>query len=107
MHTRALRARVKVFRMGYVRYKLPEQTHEMLRRMSSRFGMKESEVSRIALMEYMRSLGVLSERVHRAGIAARLERLKHRREREENGSEKEPILLRLKERIKHRDKVDK
>jgi len=49
--------------MGYVRYKLSNETHDMLRRVSRQLGMKESELSRVALMEYLRSLGILSERV--------------------------------------------
>jgi len=49
--------------MGYVRYKLPNETHDILRKVSRRLGMKESEISRLALMEYLRSLSVLSERV--------------------------------------------
>lgn len=49
--------------MAYVRYKLPEETHKMLKKVSARLGMKESEVSRLALMEYLKSLGVLSERM--------------------------------------------
>ena len=51
--------------MGYVRYKLSSESHDILKRVSRRLGMKESEVSRLALMEYMKSLGVLSERVKR------------------------------------------
>ena len=51
--------------MGYVRYKLPDKTHDILKRICERLDMKESEVSRIALMEYMRSLGVLSEHAKR------------------------------------------
>ena len=49
--------------MGYVRYKLPKESHEILKRVSRRLGMKESEISRLALMEYLKSLGMLSERV--------------------------------------------
>ncbi|MBI3190210.1 hypothetical protein HYZ41_00750 [archaeon] len=49
--------------MGYVRYKLPDETHDILRKVSKSLGMKESEISRLALMEYLRSLSVLSERV--------------------------------------------
>jgi len=51
--------------MGYVRYKLSDETHDILRRVSRQLGMKESEISRIALMEYLRSLSVLSERVNK------------------------------------------
>ena len=49
--------------MGYVRYKLSNESHDILRRVSKRLGMKESEVSRLALMDYLKSLGILSERV--------------------------------------------
>lgn len=49
--------------MGYVRYKLSDESHQMLRSVSRRLGMKESEISRVALMDYMKSLGILSENV--------------------------------------------
>ncbi len=49
--------------MGYIRYKLPDRTHGILKAVCERLDMKESEVSRIALMEYLKSLGVLSERM--------------------------------------------
>ncbi len=51
--------------MAYVRYKLPEETHKMLRKVCKKLGMKESEISRIALIEYLKSLGLLSEKVKR------------------------------------------
>lgn len=57
--------------MGYVRYKLSEDAHKILRKVSKRLGMKESEVSRIALMEYLKSLGVLSDEVKRHKIIRR------------------------------------
>ena len=47
--------------MGYIRYKLPDRTHMILKGVCERLDMKESEISRIALMEYLKSLGVLSE----------------------------------------------
>lgn len=51
--------------MAYVRYKLPEETHKILRKVCKKLGMKESEISRIALMEYLKSIGLLSEKVKR------------------------------------------
>jgi hypothetical protein len=54
--------------MAYVRYKLSEESHDLLKKVCSRLGMKESEVSRIALMEYMRSIGILSDKVRRIGL---------------------------------------
>ena len=49
--------------MAYIRYKLSDESHDMLRKVSRRLGMKESELSRLALMEYLKSLGILSDRV--------------------------------------------
>jgi len=49
--------------MAYVRYKLPEETHKILKKACKSLGLKESEISRIALMDYMKSLGILSEKV--------------------------------------------
>ena len=57
--------------MGYVRYKLPDKTHFILKRVCDRLDMKESEVSRIALVEYLRSLGVLSEHAKKHRIISR------------------------------------
>lgn len=54
--------------MAYVRYKLPEETHKILRKVCRKLGLKESEISRIALMEYLKSLGLLSDRVRRMKI---------------------------------------
>ncbi len=48
--------------MGYVRYKLPDKTHKILKNVGQRLDMKESEISRLALMEYLKSLGVLHEK---------------------------------------------
>ncbi len=57
--------------MGYVRYKLPEETHDILRRMSRKLGLKESEISRLALIEYLKSLGLITESVKRIGLPVR------------------------------------
>ena len=51
--------------MGYVRYKLPDKTHNILKKVGQRLDMKESELSRIALMEYLKSLGALTEQKRR------------------------------------------
>lgn len=63
--------------MGYVRYKLSPETHHMLKKLCVHLGMKESEISRIALFEYMRLLGILSEgaQKHRP-LITRFERFK-------------------------------
>ncbi len=49
--------------MAYVRFKLSDDTHKILKKVCSRLGMKESEIARIALIEYMKSLSVLSYEV--------------------------------------------
>ena len=49
--------------MAYVRFKLSDDTHRILKKVCSRLGMKESEIARIALIEYMKSLSVLSHEV--------------------------------------------
>jgi hypothetical protein len=51
--------------MAYVRFKLSDDTHRILKRVCDRLGMKESEISRIALIEYLKSLSVLSSEVKR------------------------------------------
>ncbi len=56
--------------MAYVRYKLSNETHKILKKVCGRLGVKESEISRIALMEYLKSLGVLSERVKKRIISS-------------------------------------
>ncbi|MFA4820177.1 MAG: hypothetical protein WC613_04440 [Candidatus Aenigmatarchaeota archaeon] len=57
--------------MGYIRYKLPDGTHEILKRVCEKLDMKESEISRIALMEYLKSLGVLNERMKKRNLIRR------------------------------------
>lgn len=57
--------------MGYIRYKLPERTHIILKSVCEKLDMRESEVSRIALMEYLKSLGVLSERMRKHNLIRR------------------------------------
>jgi len=58
--------------MGYIRYKLSDETHGLLKKVSDRLGMKESEISRIALMEYLKSIGVISERVKKRRVTLKI-----------------------------------
>lgn len=58
--------------MGYIRYKLSDETHGILKKVSGRLGMKESEISRIALMEYLKSIGVISERVRKRRMTLKI-----------------------------------
>ena len=57
--------------MGYIRYKLPDKTHQILKGVCERLDMKESELSRIALMEYLKTLGVLNEKVRKHHLIRR------------------------------------
>ena len=57
--------------MGYIRYKLPDGTHAILKGVCDKLDMKESEISRIALMEYLKSLGVLSDRMKKHHLIRR------------------------------------
>ena len=45
--------------------------HGELKAMAKKLGMKESEISRIALVEYMKSLGVLEKKVSKSLIKLR------------------------------------
>ena len=57
--------------MGYVRYKLPEETHHIMRNVCQRLGLKESEMSRIALYEYLKSVKAIEHGVY-GGIGKKL-----------------------------------
>lgn len=49
--------------MGYIRYKLPDETEEILEDVCKKLGMKKSEISRLAIIEYLKSLSVVSQKV--------------------------------------------
>ena len=49
--------------MAYIRYKLGENMHNIVKDVCERLGMKESELSRTALMEYLKSLSVFSDKI--------------------------------------------
>ena len=51
--------------MAYVRFKLSDDTHKIVKKVCDRLGMKESEIARIALIEYLKSLSVLTTEVRR------------------------------------------
>ena len=84
--------------MGYVRYKLPDQTHQMLKKVCMRLGMKESEISRISVMEYLKSIGVLSENVRKVSFVEKLEIIKKEREVRKEKTGRRHLLSRLRKR---------
>ena len=49
--------------MGYVRYKISDKTEKILEDVCKKLGMKKSELSRLALMEYLKSLSIMSQKV--------------------------------------------
>jgi hypothetical protein len=49
--------------MGYIRYKMPDKTEKIMEEVCKKLGIKKSELSRIAVMEYLKSLSVISGKV--------------------------------------------
>ena len=49
--------------MAYIRFKVSEEMHKTIREICKKLGVKESELSRTALMEYLRSIGAFSEKI--------------------------------------------
>ena len=49
--------------MGYIRYKVSDKTESILEDVCKKLGMKKSELSRLALMEYLKSLSIISQTV--------------------------------------------
>ena len=54
--------------MAYIRYKLSNEMHSEVKKMAKKLGMKESEISRLALIEYMKSLGILHEKIGKRNL---------------------------------------
>ncbi|MBI2580090.1 MAG: hypothetical protein HYW27_04280 [Candidatus Aenigmarchaeota archaeon] len=61
--------------MAYVRYKIPDETHQILKSVCGKLGLKESELSRIALYEYLKSVKAIERTMH-GGITKKL-RIRH------------------------------
>jgi len=53
----------EVVSIAYIRYKVSEDMHKIIRDVCAKLGMKESEISRTAVMEYLKSIGVFSEKI--------------------------------------------
>lgn len=43
--------------MAYIKYKVSEELHKTVRELCKKVGFKESELSRTALIEYLKSMG--------------------------------------------------
>ena len=49
--------------MGYIRFKIPDKLEGVAEQVCRELGLKKSELARVALIEYLKSLSVLSEKV--------------------------------------------
>jgi hypothetical protein len=49
--------------MGYIRYKIPDEIEAIMDIVCKKLGMKKSELSRVALIEYLKSLSIISTEV--------------------------------------------
>jgi len=47
--------------MAYIRYKVTDELHKTVKEICKKIGIKESEFSRQAIIEYLRSLGVFKK----------------------------------------------
>lgn len=56
-----------VFKIGYVRFKVHDEMHKTIKKICKKLGLKESELSRMALMEYLRSMNVFEEKIKGGG----------------------------------------
>ncbi len=61
--------------MGYIRYKVPEEMHQIMKGVCEKLGLKESEMSRIALYEYLKSIRAIERGVN-GGIKKKF-RIRH------------------------------
>lgn len=52
-----------MYTIAYIRYKVGEDFHKTVKEVCDKLGIKESELSRIALVEYLRKLSVLSDKL--------------------------------------------
>jgi hypothetical protein len=48
--------------MAYIKYKVTEELHKIIRDVSGKIGIKESELSRQAVIEYLKSLDVFKKK---------------------------------------------
>ncbi|MBL7147717.1 MAG: hypothetical protein ISS82_02730 [Nanoarchaeota archaeon] len=48
--------------MAYIRYKVTEELHRTIKAICKKIGLKESEISRTALIEYLKSLGAFDKK---------------------------------------------
>ena len=47
--------------MAYIKYKVSDELHKTIKEVCKKIGFKESELSRTALIEYFKSMGVFKK----------------------------------------------
>ena len=48
--------------MAYIKYKVTDELHKTIKEMCKKMGLKESELSRTAIIEYLKSLGTFNKK---------------------------------------------
>jgi hypothetical protein len=48
--------------MAYIKYKATEELHKIIRETCKKIGLKESELSRTAMIEYLKSLNAFDKK---------------------------------------------
>jgi len=48
--------------MAYIKYKVTDELHKTIRDICKKIGLKESELSRTAIVEYLKSLGAFNKK---------------------------------------------
>jgi hypothetical protein len=49
--------------IAYIRFKVGDEMHKTIKEVCARLGLKESELSRVALLEYLRSMNVFEAKI--------------------------------------------
>lgn len=47
--------------MAYIKYKVTDELHKTIKEICKKIGIKESELSRQAIIEYLKSLGIFKK----------------------------------------------
>jgi len=48
--------------MAYIRYKVTDELHKTIKAICKKIGLKESEISRTAIVEYLKSLNAFDKK---------------------------------------------
>ena len=53
----------RVLIIAYIRFKVGDEMHKTIKEVCASLGLKESELSRVALLEYLRSMNVFEAKI--------------------------------------------